>query len=281
MEPIHPIGKDISITLNGMTTCYDDFGTGEIPIIFIHGFPFDKSMWDVQMEQLKKTNRVIAYDIRGYGKSSAGEDEQSIRLFADDLLNFMDALFIEKAIVCGFSMGGYTLLSATSRYAKRFEALILCDTQCIADSTELKEKRNEVISQVKSGKINEFTETFLGSVFCPESIQLKPEIVEKARAIILNTSPFTIAGGLAAISQRWETFTTLCEINVPTLILSGRNDAITPVEQAEFMHKNIENAKLYIIENAGHMSNLEQPEQFNKYLDHFIKSLVKEEMLVV
>jgi 3-oxoadipate enol-lactonase len=281
MEAIHAIGKDISITLNGMTTCYDDFGTGDMPIIFIHGFPFDKSMWDEQMEHLKKTHRVIAYDIRGYGKSSAGEDEQSIRLFADDLLNFMDALNIEKAIVCGFSMGGYTLLSATSRYAKRFEALILCDTQCIADSAELKEKRNEIIAQVKAGKINDFTETFLGSVFCNESMQLKPEIVDKARAIILNTSPFTIMGGLAAISQRWETFTTLCEINVPTLILCGREDNVTPVEQAEFMHKHIENSELNIIENAGHMSNLEQPEQFNKYLGNFIKSLVKEEMLVL
>ena len=281
MEAIHAIGKDINITLNGVTTCYDDFGTGDMPIIFIHGFPFDKSMWEGQMELLRKTHRVIAYDIRGYGKSSAGEDEQSIRLFADDLLNFMDALNIEKAIVCGFSMGGYTLLSATSRYAKRFEALILCDTQCIADSTELKEKRNEIIAQVKAGKITDFTETFLGSVFCTESMQLKPEIVEKARAIILNTSPFTIAGGLAAISQRWETFTTLCEIKVPTLILCGKEDNVTPVEQAEFMHKNIENSVLHIIENAGHMSNLEQPEQFNKYLGNFIKSLVKEEMLIL
>lgn len=281
METLHATGKNISITLNGMTTCYDDFGTGDMPIIFIHGFPFDKSMWEGQIELLKKTHRVIAYDIRGYGKSSAGEDEQSIRLFADDLLNFMDALYIEKAIVCGFSMGGYTLLSASSRYAKRFEALILCDTQCIADSTELKEKRNETIAQVKAGKIHAFTETFLVSVFCQQSMQLKPEIVQKARTIILNTSPITIAGGLAAISQRWETATTLHEINVPTLILCGKEDNVTPVEQAEFMHKNIENSIMHIIENAGHMSNLEQPEQFNKFLSNFIKSLVKEEMLIL
>lgn len=281
METIHAIGKDINITLNGVTTCYDDFGTGDMPIIFIHGFPFDKSMWEGQMEYLRKTNRVIAYDIRGYGKSSAGEDEQSIRLFADDLLNFMDALHIEKAIVCGFSMGGYTLLSATSRYARRFEALILCDTQCIADSTELKEKRNEIIAQVKAGKIHDFTETFLGSVFCHESMQLKTDIVEKARNIILNTSPFTIMGGLAAISQRWETFTSLCEISVPTLIICGELDNVTPIEQAEFMHKNIENSELKIIKNAAHMSNMEQPEQFNKHLGDFIKSVVKEEMLIL
>ena len=101
-------------------------------------------MWDEQVELLKKTHRVIAYDIRAYGKSTAGEDEQSINLFADDLIKFMDGLLIKKAIVCGFSMGGYTLLNAVSRYPKRFEALILCDTQCIADSSETKEKRNKM-----------------------------------------------------------------------------------------------------------------------------------------
>lgn len=281
METLHAIGKDINITLNGVTICYDDFGKGDIPIIFIHGFPFNKSMWEDQMELLKKTHRVIAYDIRSYGKSSAGEDDQCIRLFADDLLNFMDALNIDKAIVCGFSMGGYTLLSATSRYAKRFEALVLCDTQCIADSAEVKENRNKIITQVKEGKINDFTETFLHSVFCPESMEMKKEIVEKTRKIILSTSPLTIIGGLAAISQRWETCTTLNEISVPTLILCGKEDKVTTVEQAEFMHKNIENSELQIIENAGHMSNLEQPEQFNKYLGNFIQSLVREEMLIL
>ncbi len=233
------------------------------------------------MELLKKTHRVIAYDIRSYGKSSAGEDEQCIRLFADDLLNFMDAIQIDKAIVCGFSMGGYTLLSAASRYAKRFEALILCDTQCIADSPEVKEKRNEIIAQVKDGKLNDFTETFLSSVFCAESIKLKPEIVEKARKMILATSPHAIIGGLAAITQRWETCSTLNEISVPTLILCGQEDTVTPIVQSAFIHSHIENSILHVIENAGHMSNLEQPNEFNLRLGNFIKSLVKEEILIL
>ena len=195
METLHAIGKDININLNGVTICYDDFGVGEIPIIFIHGFPFDKSSWQPQMEFLRKTHRVIAYDIRGFGKSTSGQDEQSIRLFADDLVNFMDALEINKAIVCGLSMGGYILLNAVYRYANRFQALVLSDTQCIADPAEIKEKRYDAIAQVIAGKLKDFTDGSIQTVFCPESLEMKKELVEKIRNIILTTSPLTISGG--------------------------------------------------------------------------------------
>lgn len=281
METNHAIGKGNHITFNGITVSYDDFGNSDIPIIFIHGFPFNKSMWTNQIEFLKNTHRVIAYDIRGYGKSTAGKDEQSIALFADDLIHFMDALQIDKAIVCGFSMGGYTVLNAVSRYASRFEALILCDTQCIADSSEAKEKRNKIIVQVKEGKINEFTENFLASVFCPESMKSKPVPVEKAKKIILYTSPLTIAGGLTALSNRSETCSTVNKISIPALILCGKEDTVTPVGQSVFLQSHIQNSELHIIENAGHMSNLEQPEQFNRHLGNFIQSLVKEEILIL
>ncbi len=105
-------GNDIDIHVNGVTLCYDDLGDGAVPILFIHGFPFDKSSWQPQVKFLKSKRRVIAYDIRGYGKSTEGNEKVSMDLFADDLVNFMDALRIEKAVVCGLSMGGYILLTA-------------------------------------------------------------------------------------------------------------------------------------------------------------------------
>lgn len=275
METLHVIGKDIKINLNSASICYDDFGNGDMPIIFIHGFPFSKVMWADQMELLKDTTRVIAYDIRGYGKSTAGDEEQSMNLFADDLSDFMDALQIEKAIICGFSMGGYTLLNALGRYSDKFAALVLCDTQCIADSPEVKDKRNEIIAGVKAGKMNDFTETFLAAVFCPASMDMKPESVDKARNIIHTTSPITIAGGLAAISKRTDTCSNLDQISIPTLILCGEEDTVTPMAQSEFLHEHIKNSELHIIEGAGHMSNIEQRDEFNKHLLRFVKSLVK------
>lgn len=273
METLHAIGKDININLNGVTICYDDFGVGEIPIIFIHGFPFNKSSWQPQMDHLKKTNRVIAYDIRGYGKSTSGQDEQSIRLFADDLVNFMDALEINKAIVCGLSMGGYILLNAVYRYANRFRALILSDTQCISDPAEVKEKRYNAIAQVIAGKLKDFTEGSVKNIFCPESLGMKKELVDNIRDIILTTAPLTISGGLNALAKRWEMCSTLHEIDVPTLILCGKEDTVTPVVQSAFMHSHIENSELHVIDNAGHLSNLEQPDAFNQYLDNFISKM--------
>jgi 3-oxoadipate enol-lactonase len=134
MEATQAVEKNLYVDINGITICYDDFGKGLLPIIFIHGFPFDKSSWQPQLDFLRQTHRVIAYDIRGFGNSTSGKEKESIRLFADDLIQFMDALEIDKAIVCGLSMGGYILLNAAFRYPERFEAIVLSDTQCIADS---------------------------------------------------------------------------------------------------------------------------------------------------
>jgi pimeloyl-ACP methyl ester carboxylesterase len=147
--------------VNGTTLCYDDCGDSEIPILFIHGFPFDKSCWDPQMSFLKRNHRVIQYDIRGFGKSEAGTDEASMTLYADDLILFMDLLGIQKAIVCGISMGGYILMNAVHRFPERFKALVLCDTQCIADSPEARLKRDENIRLIEEGKLLEFANIFI------------------------------------------------------------------------------------------------------------------------
>src|SRR5687768_16230610 len=141
--------KDKSVQVNGISMSYEDTGKGSIPLIFIHGFPFDKSTWQPQLDSLKKNNRVIAYDIRGFGGSGPGSSSISLDLFATDLIQFMDALKIEKAVVCGLSMGGYILMNAVSRFPDRFEAIILSDTQCIADSDENREKRYKTIGHVE------------------------------------------------------------------------------------------------------------------------------------
>src|SRR5688572_6563533 len=145
------MSKDIVGASNNNTQfSYDDIGEGSVPIIFIHGFPFDKSMWQLQMEHFKTTHRVIAYDIRGFGKSFDDTNDLSITLFADDLIQLMDSLQIDKAIVCGLSMGGFIALNAINRFPGRFAGLILCDTQCIADPEDVKAGRYTTISQIRA-----------------------------------------------------------------------------------------------------------------------------------
>lgn len=266
-------GNDIEVKINDAEICYDDFGESIIPVIFIHGFPFNKSSWDPQMDFLKNKYRVIAYDIRGFGKSTSGDEEASINLFADDLIQMMDVLQIKKAIVCGLSMGGYILLNAINRYPERFHAIILSDTQCIGDSAEGKEKRYKTIKQIETNGLKEFAEGFVKNVFCRKSLENKKDVTEKIKNIILSTKPETVTGTLAALAQRQEKCFSLNEISVPALILCGKEDIVTPLVQSEFLHTHIKNSKFHSLDNAGHMANLEQPEEFNKLVNDFIVNL--------
>ncbi len=268
----HARGSDIAIMANKIKISYNDVGRGSIPVLFIHGFPFNKSMWKSQVDFLKSSHRVIAYDIRGFGKSTNDATEVSIQLFADDLIKFMDVLQISKAVLCGLSMGGYIALNVVNRFPERVAGLVLCDTQCIEDSADGREKRYQTIRQVEAEGMNDFTQSFLKNIFHEDSLTNKKDIVKKIEDIILANPANVITGGLVALAERSETCSSLGSISAPTLILCGREDIITPLAQSEFMHKNIKKSSLQIIECAGHVSNLEQPDVFNKQLQIFLST---------
>ncbi|HSD05786.1 alpha/beta hydrolase [Flavobacterium sp.] len=266
-------GYDLTIEVNDINLSYDDVGEGRIPIIFLHGFPFDKTMWASQVEYLKNSYRLIACDIRGFGKSTDEQTPLNISLFADDLIEFMNKLDIEKAVICGLSMGGYITLNAAKRYPERFEALILCDTQCMADAPEVKEKRIKNIEEIENNGAANFNEAFIKSVFHKDSLIHKKELVENLRNVVFANSNRIIMQGLLALAVRTETCSVLKNINIPTLIICGREDAVTPLEKSEYLNHHIEGSQLKIIENAGHVSNLEQPDQFNECLSEFLMTL--------
>ena len=268
-------GIDKNVTVNGVTICYDDFGIGDTSMIFVHGFPFDKSSWKPQMDFFKNTHRVISFDHRGFGQSTTAEENVSINLLADDLVKLMDILSINKAILCGLSMGGYVVLNAVSRYPERIEALILSDTQCIADTQEVKEKRNKIIQLIESGGLQVFVDEFVNSIFSKQTLNTNHDLINSIKKAIQSTKEQTIISTLRALSARWETCSSLKEINIPTLILCGKEDKITTPAQSEFLQQNIKNSLLHIITNAGHLSNLEQPEEFNKQMSDFISGFMK------
>lgn len=268
--PTDTKGYDLTIPVSDFILSYDDLGEGEMPVIFLHGYPFSKAMWKQQLEFLQSTHRVIACDIRGFGKSTYEEGTLSMDLFADDLLTFMYKLQIEKAIICGLSMGGYIALNAVQRFPNHFEALILCDTQCIADTAEVKEKRYKVIDDIKANGVKEFNEKFIKSVFHKDTLTNNKELVESLRDVVFANSQPVIIAGLTALAERSQTCSTLGDINIPTLILCGREDEVTPLAQSEFMHQSIERSILHVIEKAGHVSNLEHPDEFNEQLLGFL-----------
>lgn len=265
--------QNLLIEINNINISYTDVGEGAVPIIFLHGYPFDKSMWNGQISFLKSSKRLIAIDIRGFGKSKDENSVLSIDLFSQDLMAFMDKLKIKKAIICGLSMGGYIALNVMHKFPDRFEALILCDTQCIADTLEVKENRYKTIEQINLEGTNGFNEKFIKSVLHPESFTNKMEVVEKLRNVVFANSKEIIIAGLRALATRSETCSTLVDISVPTLIMCGREDKLTPLIQSEFIHNHINGSIMHIIDHAGHVSNLEQPDVFNKHLLDFLNSL--------
>ena len=263
-------GMNLMLNINNLNLSYDDVGEGNIPIIFLHGFPFDKSMWAKQLDFFATTNRVIAIDIRGFGKSTDESTPLSIDLFSDDLMLFMNQMKISKAIICGLSMGGFIALNAQARFPDRFEAIILCDTQCIADTIEVKLNRYKTIDEIALNGTLNFNEAFIKKVFCKNSFTNKQEIVTQLRSVVMANPEQIVINGLKALAERSETCSTLSEINIPTLIICGREDEVTPLEQSEFLHTSIKASVLHIIDNAGHVSNIEQPEEFNNEISKFL-----------
>jgi 3-oxoadipate enol-lactonase len=263
-------GYNLIVKVNDIDLSYDDVGEGSIPIVFLHGFPFDKTMWQEQLDYLKNTHRVIACDIRGFGKSKDEESHLSMDLFANDLILFIDKLDLDKVIICGLSMGGYIALNAMKRFPSRFEALILCDTQCIADSYEVKANRYKTIDEVNEYGETNFNEGFIKKVFHEDSLTNKPELVEQLRSVVFANSQHIISQGLIALAERSETCSFLDKITIPTLIICGREDVVTPLDESKFMNKQIKGSVLHVINNAGHVSNLEEPIKFNKLLRDFL-----------
>lgn len=268
------IGNDIKMTVNKLTVSYNDEGPdGNRVIIFIHGFPLNKSMWNKQTETLKDNYRVLTYDIRGHGNSEAGDEDFSIELFVNDLLNFIDALKIDKTILCGLSMGGYIALNAIESFPERFEALILSDTNCKADMPEAKEKRMNAIKSIKENGVAKYADESLKKLFAPESFTAHVKEIAAAREMIVKSTKQSLYNTLHALADRKETYSKLQVIKVPVLIMVGKEDVITPPETARLMHEKIKHSILHIIDHAGHLSNMENPGEFNDQLKKFVTSV--------
>ena len=257
--------------VNGTKLKVLDHGDSEAkPVVLIHGFPLSHEMWSPQIEFLEQSSRVVAYDIRGLGESDVGDGQYTMELFVDDLLGLLDSLKIEKAVLCGLSMGGYIALRAVEKSEGRVEGLILCDTKAEADSNEAKLKRAATIRSVKDQGVEAFGESQIHALLVPQTLTKNPAVVETVRRMIQRNSPLGICGALLAMAGRTDTSTVLPNLKIPTLILVGENDTLTPPEVSKSMHGKISHSTMHIIQRAGHLSNLENTEDFNRHLSNFL-----------
>lgn len=260
--------------VNGIEVHYIDAGNSDaLSVVLIHGFLFSNEMWEPQIQILENNFRVIAYDVRGHGKSDVGDGQYTLEFLVDDLIGLLDYLKIQKAILCGLSMGGYIALRTIERNPERVLGLVLADTQSKADTNEAKLKRADSLRSVKIIGVKAFAESSVKSVFAPQSFTSNVEAIEKIRRIIQANLPIGICGALLAMAGRTDTTDVLAGIKVPTLILVGEHDGSLYQLASKEMRDGIPNSELHIISNAGHMSNLENPEEFNTHLLSFLGKL--------
>jgi len=260
--------------LNGVTINYNERGMPQgLPVVFIHGFPFSSEMWNPQINILPNNIYGITYDVRGHGQSEVGDGQYSIELFVDDLIALLDHLSIKKAVLCGLSMGGYIALRAFERNPDRVCGLILCDTTSASDTDPAKIKRTVTIHEVKTSGVREFAEKFVHAIFWEKTFERNPSSIAFIKKIIYENTSRGICGTLLALASRTDTTPVLASVNIPTCILVGEFDKLTPPSNALSMHALISGAELHILPHAAHMSNLENTQEFNELLLTFLKKL--------
>ena len=250
---------------------YTDRGRGPA-LVLLHGFPLDRRMWDAQVERLSQNCRVMAPDFRGFGRSG-NTDPFTIESLADDIHVFVEQLVAKPCVLVGLSMGGYVALAYAKKYPADLRGLILVDTKAGADTPEAKQGRVKMIDLVRKDGAAAVADQMLPKMLGPGTQQNRPEVVKSLRSMMEMCSPQTIEYALAAMRDRPDRTGELPAIKVPTLIIVGDADAITPPAVAEGMAKAIPAAKLEVIRDAGHMSPMEQPEQVNRAIERFVTAL--------
>ncbi|HEV8169128.1 MAG TPA: alpha/beta fold hydrolase [Pyrinomonadaceae bacterium] len=257
--------------INNLNIAYTDAGIGR-PIVLIHGYPFNRSLWNEQVEALSSTCRVIAPDLRGFGESDAAATA-TMNEMAHDVAQLMDHLEITQAAIGGLSMGGYVALAFYKQFPSRVRALVLADTRAQADNEEAKQTREQQARKALDEGMAGIADSMLPKLLTPETVSKHPEIVKRVRDMMLKTKPEGAAAALRGMAERDDQTDLLAKVAVPSLILVGAEDAITPVADSEKMHQGIAGSRLVVLENAGHVSNLERTEQFNEAMLGFMKEL--------
>jgi len=242
-------------------------------IVFIHGFPYEHTMWDKQIDELKYRYYCVAYDIRGLGDSPIGDGQYTIESFVDDLEMIVHELNLLKPVLCGLSMGGYIALRAVERNESNYSGLILCDTRSSADTDEGKIKRAENIKKINTLGVKQFVNDFVPHCFSVKSITDSNEEYTKVLNKSLNSNAIGVKGCLLAMAGRTDTTNYLSKIRIPSLLLCGEDDHLTPPDVMELMAEQILNSQFEIVPNAGHMSPIENASFVNSKIKKFLSRI--------
>jgi 3-oxoadipate enol-lactonase len=242
------------------------------PVLFIHGFPFDRTLWRHQLAGLSRWKR-IAPDLRGAGGSSVPADGYSIARYADDLVEVLDALELDEAVVCGLSLGGYVLFDLLRRHAARVRAAVFCNTKATADSAAARRGRDEMAALAEREGAGAVAERLLPQLLARTTFAAQPEVVAHVRDMITRTPVDGLVGALRALRDRPDSTPGLAAITAPVLVVAGEDDKIAPPDEMRALAAAIPGAQFVAIPAAGHLAPLEQPLATSRALADFLDGL--------
>ncbi|MCU7496457.1 MAG: alpha/beta fold hydrolase [Ignavibacteria bacterium] len=260
--------------INGLAV-FEDGHKSNKPVIFIHGFPFDHTMWQNQVEFLKNNRYCVTYDVRGLGQSDAGDGQYTIESFTDDLLQIVDELKLNKPVLCGLSMGGYIALRAVQREQKRFGGLVLMSTKASQDDNDGKLKRAEGIKKINTQGVEKYVAGMMPNCFCDLTMQEMKEVYDETLNKAVKYNPTGVKGCLLAMAGRLDLESFLMEIEVPALVICGSLDKIVLPGAMREISEKIKDSEFAATPRAGHITPLENPEFINDILSGFLNRRVK------
>lgn len=261
----------MNVVAGGAAIAYEDRGTG-LPLVLLHAFPLDHLMWQPQCGALVPQCRCIMPDMRGFGSSAAAPPFTMDR-YADDVVAILDALKIERAVIGGLSLGGYIAFAMWRRHRHRIRALILADTRAEADTAEVRQRRAELAALAREKGAGAVAARQLPGLVGRTTRDKNPAVYDAIHAMMLAATVDGIVGALEAMASRPDSTALLDEIDVPTLVICGEEDAITPAKGMAVMADRIGPSRFEVIAGAGHLSNMERPAAFNHVVSEFLASL--------
>ncbi|MEZ5361706.1 MAG: alpha/beta hydrolase [Bryobacterales bacterium] len=258
-------------TIDDRRVGYDAVGSG-VPLLLLHAFPLNRTMYAEQTQGLRDAARVITFDLPGVGRSEPGP--LSVDGMADLAAGLLDALQIPRAIIGGVSMGGYAAMAFARRHPERLLGLVLANTRAAADSEEAREGRAEMAKVARDQGPSAIAERMLPKLLGPTALKRNRKLVDRVRAMIEGVPGEVISDLLTALAERADSTPSLAAIDVPTLVIASEDDAVTPASEAREWAQEIPESRYVEIPGVGHLSNLEAPTEFNKAVRSFLETAI-------
>jgi 3-oxoadipate enol-lactonase len=259
--------------INGAEIAYTDVGTSADAVVFVHGHPFNRSMWFPQIEALVRSGwRAIAPDLRGYGASQVVPGVTTLNRFADDIATLLDQLRVERVVMTGLSMGGQIVMAFADLYRSRLRGIVLAATSPLPETADGKRRRFEMAARLEREGMDGYAAEVLDKMIAPANIARLPQVADQVTAMMRATDPRGAAAALRGRAERPDYCAVLRALSIPALIVVGDQDAFTTREDAEQMHSLLSRSELAWLEGVGHMPNLECAEEFNRRLTAFLRT---------